>query len=98
MSSAASAQSAARRSSTTTLNVRRITLTIGSFDHPELFPPSRQDGIEARVPYFASLHLVRPEAATEDGSEAWAAAIKASSHQHPDHDTETWPPAAGFGS
>ena len=30
--------------------------------------------------------------ATEDPSrEAWWSAIKASNHQHPDHDTDVWP-------
>jgi len=72
----------------------RVTLTIGSLDRPELIEPIHQDGIEARLPYFARLHAIAPESATEDDSEDWAAAIRASSRQHPDHDTAVWPPAS----
>jgi hypothetical protein len=74
------------------VNGERITFTIGSLDHPELFAPNRQDGIEGRMPYFASLHTIEKETETEFDSEKWAAAIRASNHQHPDHDTERWPP------
>lgn len=73
------------------VNGGSITMTIGSFDHPELLAPISQDGIEGRLPYFATLHAIRTEATTEQDFEAWAAAIKASSNQHPDHDTTVWP-------
>jgi hypothetical protein len=70
-----------------------ITLTIGSFDHPERLKPQTQDGIEGRLPWFAELHEVPDYGETEAGDSAeWAAAIKASNRQHPDHDTGTWPP------
>ena len=74
------------------VNGEHITMTIGSLDHPELFAPVTQDGIEGRLPYFSSLHAITTEATTEKDSEAWAAAIKASSNQHPDRDTAVWPP------
>lgn len=70
----------------------RITITIGSLDHPELIEPKHQDGVESRLPYFGRLHAIANETTTEQGSEAWAAAIKASSNQHPDHDTDHWTP------
>jgi hypothetical protein len=73
----------------------RIAITIGSFDHPELFPPISQDGIEGRLPYFNALHAIEKQTTTEQDSETWAAAIKATSHQHPDHDTADWPPQGG---
>lgn len=72
---------------------KRIALTIGSFDHPELFPPHAQDGVEGRLPFFAALHEIETQTTTEQESEAWAAAIKASTNQHPDHDTASWPEA-----
>jgi hypothetical protein len=71
----------------------RVTLTIGSIDRPDMFPPNRQDGIERRLPFFARLHTIADESETEHESENWAAAIRASNRQHPDHDTDAWPPA-----
>jgi len=68
-------------------------LTIGSLDHPERFKPVSQDSIEGKMPWFDELPLVPNSGVTgAGGEEAWAAAIKASNRQHPDHDTETWPP------
>ncbi|MEX2277638.1 MAG: GFA family protein [Cucumibacter sp.] len=77
------------------LTGKHTTLTIGSLDNPRAFPPKLQDGVESRLPYFASLHAIESETTTEHESEAWAAAIKASSRQHPDHDTDVWPPKNG---
>jgi hypothetical protein len=70
----------------------RIAVSIGSLDEPALVKPEEQVGIEARVPWFADLCALPGEQTTEDEDPALAAEIKASSHQHPDHDTETWPP------
>ena len=70
----------------------RITLTIGSLDHPERLKPKSQDGIEGRMPWFSELPAVPDQGETEAGdSAAWAAAIRASNRQHPDHDTAVWP-------
>ncbi|MHA6692151.1 GFA family protein [Devosia sp. A449] len=70
----------------------RINLTIGSLDHPELFPPHANTGQEAQVPWFTTLTSIDNGGATESGDQqAWAAAIKSTNHQHPDHDTERWP-------
>lgn len=72
----------------------RVNLTIGSIDAPARFPPKGHTGTEARMPWFADLlGLVDhgPTAGADRG--AWAAAIAASSRQHPDHDTDVWPPA-----
>jgi hypothetical protein len=77
------------------VNGERITITIGSADHPELFAPVTQDGIEGRLPYFATLHAITKQTTTELDSEAWASAIKASNNQHPDHDTSVWPERGG---
>lgn len=71
----------------------RIGLTTGSLDNPVDFPPVTHDGTEGRMPWFAALNDVPDDGETEQPSQAeWAAAIKASNHQHPDHDTENWPP------
>ncbi len=75
------------------VNAQHTSLTIGSLDHPEQVPPRSHDGIEGRMPWFAELLAVPDRGRTEDGDSApWAAAIKASNHQHPDHDTAEWPP------
>ena len=68
-----------------------LNITIGSLDDPAAFSPWMQFGKEARMPWFNDLcHL--PEAGTTDETMASAVpAIKASNHQHPDHDTDQWP-------
>ncbi|SFV35677.1 Uncharacterized conserved protein [Devosia crocina] len=72
----------------------RVNFTIGSLDHPELFPPQINDGNESRVVWFDSLPTLPHGGTTgsrgEDDAD-WAAAIKASNNQHPDHDTADWP-------
>ena len=69
-----------------------ISVTIGSLDHPDRLRPQSQNGIEGRMPWFAELTSVPDLGRTEDGdAAAWAAAIKVTKRQHPDHDTEQWP-------
>ncbi len=70
----------------------RINLTIGSLDRPDLFPPGANTGTEAKVPWFDGITTIEDGGATESGRGAWAAAIRSSSRQHPDHDTPAWPP------
>lgn len=66
----------------------RIGLTIGSLDNPADFPPITHDGTEGRMPWFGALNALPDHGETEQASQAdWAAAIKASNRQHPDHDT-----------
>jgi hypothetical protein len=67
-----------------------ISVSIGSLDHPEEFPPVRQIGFESRLPYANGLGQLPDRSMTEDDDPALAAAIRASNHQHPDHDTEDW--------
>jgi hypothetical protein len=73
-----------------------LNLTIGSLDRPELVGPVDQDGMEGRMPYFSGLHVLPDTGVTGADDPEWAAAIKASNHQHPDHDTAEWPPKQGF--
>lgn len=73
----------------------RVNFTIGSLDHPELFPPGINDGNESRVPWYNTLPTLPHGGETGtrgDDDASWAAAIKATNNQHPDHDTATWPP------
>ncbi len=72
---------------------RRIAVSIGSLDEPTMVRPGRQYGIEARMPWFGELPDLPGETTTEQDAPALATAIATSNHQHPDHDTEAWPPA-----
>jgi hypothetical protein len=69
-----------------------ISVSIGSLDEPEKLPPVRQSGVESRMPWFDTLLALPGDRTTEEDEPALAAAIHASSHQHPDHDTTDWPP------
>lgn len=66
---------------------RRVNLTIGSLDEPHRFPPLRQSGIEARMPWHATLCTLADDGETEESMADAVAGIRASNHQHPDHDT-----------
>jgi hypothetical protein len=69
-----------------------ISVTLGSLDNPVAFRPVSHDGTEGRMPWFFDLADVPDHGETEQPSQAdWAAAIKASNRQHPDHDTAVWP-------
>jgi len=64
-----------------------IALAIGAFDDPDSIAPQMQWGIEAKLPYVDGIPQL-------PGEETMAASFLAHlvSYQHPDHDTETWPP------
>jgi hypothetical protein len=71
-----------------------IEVTTGSLDNPALAPPSKNFGIEARLPWIDRLqpgHL--PDAPTAEG----VGANRVISRQHPDHTTpDNWiSPTAG---
>ena len=70
----------------------RIAVSIGSLDEPEKVAPKNQVGIEGRLSWFATLPTLPDDKTTEEDEPALAAKIAASNHQHPDHDTERWPP------
>ena len=72
----------------------RIAVSIGSLDQPAKIVPATQYGIEGRLPYFAALAALPGDKTTEQETPDLAAAIARTNHQHPDHDTEAWPPAA----
>ena len=70
-----------------------LSLTIGSFDEPHAVPILFEMGNEGRHRSLPPIPGARQMGTTEeaDGEEA-AAAIARSNDQHPDHDTESWPP------
>jgi hypothetical protein len=68
-------------------------LAIGAFDDPTVAAPVMQVNLNDRLPFFAGLPGL-PER-TEYPAEWLEFMAQLTSHQHPDHDTETWPPAKG---
>ena len=73
------------------LESKHINLTTGTFDDPAQFPPQMAFGIEGRMPWFGNIAALRDDGPTEDTMESVVDAIRATNHQHPDHDTESWP-------
>ena len=73
----------------------RINVVLGSLDDPAAVEPADEYGIEARMPW---LHrAVGRDGPTTEDNEApdMLARINGTNRQHPDHDTERWPPARG---
>jgi hypothetical protein len=71
---------------------RRISVALGSLDDPAAIRPAEQYGIESRLPWFADLPALPGDKTTEEEDPSLTAAIAATNHQHPDHDTSAWPP------
>ena len=68
-----------------------VALAIGAFDHPETVAPGVQFGVEGRLPYADAIPAL-PGHHTLDDITAAPFLKDIVSYQHPDHDTETWPP------
>ncbi|ANM16388.1 GFA family glutathione-dependent formaldehyde-activating protein [Rhizobium sp. N541] len=66
-----------------------INITLGSLDDPDVVKPVMQSNTGRRMSWFHALPglPVEPEPETPDREDA----IAASNHQHPDHDTKSWP-------
>lgn len=67
-----------------------LDISIGSLDRPERVRPEIQIGIEGRIPWTAELPRLE-EQRTEQIMPAERLA-RIESYQHPDHDTDAWPP------
>ncbi|MBN9318482.1 MAG: GFA family protein [Caulobacterales bacterium] len=67
-----------------------IDLAIGAFDEPEDIAPAVQLAVDRRLPYVEGLARL-PERAVGLSDEG-ADYLGVVSHQHPDEDTEVWPP------
>ena len=68
-----------------------VALAIGAFDHPEVIVPGVQFGVEGKLPYVDGLAAL-PNRHTIEDIAAAPFLSDVVSNQHPDHDTETWPP------
>ena len=68
-----------------------IALAIGAFDSPQRIIPVQQFGTECKLPYADTIAEL-PGHHTLDDLEAAPFLDSLVSYQHPDHDTDTWPP------
>ncbi|MEW9615864.1 GFA family protein [Shinella sp. S4-D37] len=68
-----------------------VALTIAAFDDPAGIAPRIQWGIEAKLPYVDAVRDLPGEdtMADQDAASFLADLV---SYQHPDHDTDEWPP------
>ena len=75
------------------LDSDKIDISIGSLDNPGAARPVVQYGVESRLPWIDELDEL-PGRPTSDENPERLEVIARSNHQHPDHDTEGWPPEA----
>ena len=68
-----------------------IALAIGAFDHPQQIIPVHQFGTEGKLPYAGDIADL-PGHHTMDDIAAAPFLDKIVTYQHPDHDTDVWPP------
>ena len=70
-----------------------VNVTLGSLDDPDDVRPIAQSGVESRVVWFQQLpKLPEHESNEGEGGEARHVTIRDSNRQHPDYDTDHWPP------
>ena len=65
-----------------------VELAICAFDDPMAVAPNHQVNHSARLPFFDALPGLPPD--DESQYAGYQASLK--NRQHPDHDTDTWPP------
>ncbi|MBU1307729.1 MAG: GFA family protein, partial [Alphaproteobacteria bacterium] len=68
-----------------------MSVSIGSLDNPEAFPPKDQHGNDSRLSWANDIGKLPDVAPIAQREPATAAFIAATNHQHPDHDTSVWP-------
>lgn len=68
-----------------------IAIAIGAFDTPADILPTVQWGVEAKLPYVDDIPNLVQHATLED-PDAAPFLKTLISYQHPDHDTDVWPP------
>jgi hypothetical protein len=77
------------------LDTDQIDVAIGSLDDPSAAKPVLQVGIESRLPWLDSLNDLPGHATGDGGNRELQELIRATNHQHPDHDTPRWPDGGG---
>ena len=68
-----------------------IELAIGAFDDPEQVAPTLQVNPGDKLRFFDGLASL-PVRYPADNAKADESLVGIVSHQHPDHDTDSWPP------
>ena len=68
-----------------------VAIAIGAFDNPEELAPTVAWGAEDKLPYVDGLAALPGHATMDDTTDA-PFLHDLVSYQHPDHDTENWPP------
>ena len=68
-----------------------ISMTTGSFDHPQDVPLQYQFGNEGRLPQIDQLVSLAHSSTTENDAPERAENSKVTTRQHPDHETADWP-------
>jgi len=68
-----------------------IAMAIGAFDRPQDIAPQIQWGVESKLPYIDGIPGL-PEEHTNADADAASFLATLVSFQHPDHDTDAWPP------
>ena len=74
-----------------------LDVSLGSLDDPSAVAPEGQVWASSQMPWFGHLHQLPSRDGDDPGYEDTVAAVAASSHQHPDHDTandgpDAWTP------
>lgn len=69
-----------------------VSVTIGSLDRPEDMRPTHFYGEEGRISWAADVVAHVAQITGRDDGIDDLEAIRRSNHQHPDHDTDGWPP------
>lgn len=71
-----------------------IGVLVGCLDNPNASPPVVQYGNESRVAWYGELSMLPGDQPTYSVDPlGYLPRIQASNRQHPDHDTENWPPS-----
>lgn len=68
-----------------------VGVLVGSLDEPDRAPPENQYGNESRVSWYSGLIAVPGNTRTYASNPEMLHRIRATNHQHPDRDTESWP-------
>lgn len=74
------------------LSEDEMNVSIGSLDDPSVAKPIIQYGMEGRIDWLDELDSLPGFVTEDDGSREHYELIRRTNHQHPDHDTESWPP------
>jgi hypothetical protein len=69
-----------------------IGVLVGTLDEPNRAPPESQYGNESRVSWYSGLVQVPGDRPTYADNPQMLHRIRSTNHQHPDHETDIWPP------